>query len=169
MTSSVLVLNQDYSPLSLCSAERAFLLIYLRKAELINEVDELSLRSVSKSYPFPSVIRIFSYINIPYRGVVLSRHNVFKRDMNECQYCGSRQNLTLDHLIPKSKGGKSSWMNLVTACKPCNSKKGDFTPEEVGLKLRRKPKKPSYLTFLRNLNGNARQDWLQYLEPKMYA
>lgn len=168
--SQVLVLNQDYSPLTVCSVERAFLLMYLNKAELIDKVDGKSLRTISDSFPFPSVIKINRYISIPYKGVVLTRHNVFKRDNFECQYCGVDKDLTLDHLIPRSKGGKTNWTNLVTACKTCNTKKGDYSPEEAGLNLVKKPVKPSYVMFLKSSsNGKAQKDWLPYLEPKAYT
>lgn len=163
---AVLVLNQDYSPLTICSVQRAFLLVFLNKAELLNSVEERQLRSVSKSYAFPSVIKINRYINIPYKGVVLTRHNIFKRDGHQCQYCGTAKDLTLDHLIPRSKGGKSSWTNLVTACKQCNSKKGDYSLEKVGMKLRNTPVKPSYLSFIKMTNGRLREDWKPYLYPK---
>ena len=103
---SVLVLNQDYSPLTICSVQRAFLLVFLHKAELLENIQGQELRSVSKSYPHPSVIRVLDYKNIPYRGVVLTRFNLFKRDGYACQYCGTNKDLTLDHVIPKSKGGK---------------------------------------------------------------
>lgn len=166
---SVLVLNQDYSPLTICSLQRAFLLVYLDKAELLDHVEGKSLRSISQNYPYPSVIRILEYRHVPYRGVVLTRYNLFKRDNYECQYCGSTKDLTLDHLIPKSKGGKSSWTNLVTACKHCNSKKGDYRPEEVGMTLSKKPVKPSYLVFLKSSVGRLQKNWLKYLEPKAYA
>ena len=145
---SVLVLNQDYTPLTICSFQRAFLLVFLEKAELLDQVSEKSLRTISQNYPYPSVIRILQYKHVPYRGVVLTRYNIFKRDGYKCQYCGATKDLTLDHLIPKSKGGKSTWTNLVTACKHCNAKKGDYTPEEVGLTLAKTPVKPSYLVFL---------------------
>lgn len=166
---SVLVLNQDFSPLTLCSLERAFLLVFLEKAEMLDRVPNRSLRTISKNYPYPSVIRILQYKHVPYRGVVLTRYNLFKRDSYECQYCGTNKDLTLDHLIPKSKGGKSNWTNLVTACKHCNAKKGDDTPEGVGLRLAKHPVKPSYIVFLKSTAGNLKTDWLKYLEPKAYA
>ena len=163
---SVLVLNHDYTPLTICSVQRAFLLVFLKKAELLNSVNNRNLRSISQSYPFPSVILIYRYINVPYKGVVLTRHNIFKRDGHKCQYCGTYKDLTLDHLIPRSKGGKSSWSNLVTACKKCNTEKGDFSLEKTDLKLQNIPIKPSYISFLKMANGPLREDWKQYLNPK---
>lgn len=166
---TVLVLNQDYSPLTLCSVERAFLLLYLEKADLLTEIKDKALRTVNESFPFPSVIRIKNYINLPYKGVILTRHNIFKRDAYTCQYCRSNRDLTLDHLIPKSKGGKSTWTNLVTACKKCNARKGDFKPEDVGLILLRKPIRPSYVMFIQSTMKTIREDWLPYLERKAIA
>ena len=160
----VLVLNQDYSPLTLCSVNRAFLLVYLEKAELLEYDDTAQLHSVSQAFPKPTVIRINQYIFVPYRGVILTRYNLFKRDNHECQYCGASRDLTLDHLIPRSKGGKTTWKNLVTACKQCNARKGDQSPEAVGLTLGRLPYKPSYVMFLRANFGNLRKDWLRYLD-----
>ncbi|REE05716.1 HNH endonuclease [Marinoscillum furvescens] len=166
---SVLVLNADYSPLTLCTIERAFLLVYLKKAELISDIKEKSLRTIDHRYPFPSVIKIKNYVHVPYKGVVLSRHNIFKRDDFCCQYCGTGKDLTLDHLIPKSKGGKSSWTNLVTACKRCNTRKGDFKPEDVGLQLSKKPIRPSYVMFLKSSAKSIRKDWMPFLEHKVSA
>jgi len=166
---TVLVLNADFSPLTLCSVERAFLLTYLDKAEILSDVKEKALRTVTAEFLYPSVIKIKKYINVPYKGVILTRHNVFKRDRFCCQYCGTNKDLTLDHLIPKSKGGKSTWTNLVTACKRCNARKGDFNPEEVGLTLNQKPIRPSYVMFLRNSSKSLRNDWLPYLDRKASA
>lgn len=166
MSRKVLVLNQDYSPITVCTVQRAFLLVYMEKAELINTVKDNFLRTVSKSFPLPSVIKINKYINIPYRGVVLTRQNVFKRDNHECQYCGSKKDLTLDHVIPKSKGGKSTWTNLVTACKKCNARKGDYDLQTIDMQLKQKPVKPSYTMFLRNNSETYVQEWLPYLGVK---
>lgn len=162
----VLVLNQDYTPLTICSVQRAFLLVFLSKADLIEEIKEKNLRSISASFPFPSVIKIKKYVHIPYKGVVMSRHNVFKRDGSKCQYCGTNRDLTLDHVIPRSKGGKSTWTNLVTACKKCNSLKGDHSLEKAGMKLFQKPTKPSYLSFLKMNRDIYRKEWNLYLNPK---
>ncbi|MEM6841861.1 MAG: HNH endonuclease [Bacteroidota bacterium] len=163
MKGSVLLLNQDYQPLTICSMERAFLLVFLNKAELLTEAENEEIRTVNKSFPCPAVIRLYRYVNLPYRGVVLTRQNVFKRDKFTCQYCGATKKLTLDHVIPRSKGGKTSWNNLVTACQPCNTRKGDRLPHEANLKLRQTPRRPTYLMFLRDHSGAMRKEWQPFL------
>ncbi|WKN44340.1 HNH endonuclease [Tunicatimonas pelagia] len=163
MKRNVLLLNQDYQPLTVCSMERAFLLVFLNKAELLTEAENDEIRTVNKTFPCPAVIRLYRYVNLPYRGVVLTRQNVFKRDKFTCQYCGSPKNLTLDHVIPRSKGGKTSWANLVTACQPCNTQKGDRRPHEANLKLQQKPHRPTYLIFLRDHSGSMRKEWQPFL------
>jgi len=162
----VLVLNQDYSPLTVCTVQRAFLLVFLGKADMIEEIKERNLRTITESFPFPSVVKIKKYAHVPYKGVVMSRHNIFRRDGGKCQYCGTSKDLTLDHVIPRSKGGKSTWTNLVTACKKCNSVKGDFTLEKAGMSLKKPPIKPSYLSFLKMHNGTYREEWSPYLNPR---
>ena len=163
MNSKVLILNQDFRALTICSVQRAFLLTYLKKSELIKNFDNQFLRTVTRSYPVPSIIRLYRYVNLPYRGVMLSRQNIYRRDGHKCQYCGSKSSLTLDHVIPISKGGNSSWENLVTACKKCNARKGDFTPNESGMKLLQKPYKPSYIMFLKDFSGKIDKSWKPYL------
>ena len=135
----------------------------MKKAELVTNAKNTVLRTVSATFPAPSIIRLQDYVNVPYKGVVLSRQNIFKRDRYLCQYCNSRSDLTLDHVVPRSKKGESSWYNLVTACKQCNSKKGDHTPEEAGMLLKHRPYKPSFFIFLRDFSGNIDDDWLTYL------
>src|SRR5215213_5416239 len=115
MGRKVLILNQDYSALTVCTVPKAFVLVYLKKAELVSEAGDLQLRSVSHTFPMPSVIRLFKYVHLPYKGVMLTRQNIFKRDGYCCQYCGTVDELTLDHVVPKSRGGKSNWDNLTTA------------------------------------------------------
>lgn len=163
MSSKVLVLNQDYSAFNICSVPKAFLLVYLKKAELVAQIDNQFLRSISETYGYPAVIRLHKYVNRPYKGVVMSRQNIFKRDRGMCQYCGARDHLTLDHVIPKSRGGKSNWDNLVTACQRCNSQKGDLTPEESGMALRQRPFKPTFIMFIRDFSGNSSEHWMPYL------
>jgi len=169
MNSRVLVLNQDFSPLMVCSVERAFILVYLNKSELVRPANGYRLNTVTRSFQMPSVIRLNRYVNAPYKGVNLTRQNIFKRDNNECQYCGTRRDLTLDHVIPSSKGGLHSWTNLVTACKKCNARKGDNTPEAQGMILKRKPYKPSYALFLRDVSGFSHNEWDEFLESKASA
>ncbi len=166
MNQGVLLLNQDYSPLTICSMERAFIMVFLKKAELLTEAEDQAIRTVTKVYPMPAVIRLFNYIHLPYRGVVLTRQNIFKRDKFNCQYCGSAKNLTLDHVLPRSKGGNSSWFNLVTACQRCNTYKGNRTPEEAGMLLKGKPHKPTYLMFLRDCSGTIRKEWMPFLQTR---
>ncbi len=163
MNKRVLVLNQDYTPLTVCSIQRAFLLIFLQKAELVSQFDGQFLRTVTRHFPKPAVIRIGKYINIPYKGVELSRQNVFKRDSYQCQYCGTEKELTLDHVLPRSRKGRSSWTNLVTACKSCNTRKGDSLPEEAGFILKAQPYKPSFILFLRDFSGYIQEEWRPFL------
>ncbi len=121
------------------------------------------LHTVDKAYHIPAVVRLQKYINVPYRGVELSRMNIFKRDNHSCQYCGTGKDLSIDHVIPRSRGGASNWKNLVTACKACNARKGDNTPEEANMPLMQKPFKPSYLMFLRDFSGFKYEEWKPFL------
>ena len=114
-----LVLNQDYSPISICSIQRAFVLVFMQKVEMITPFNGNKFHSVNAEFPIPAVIRLQRYINVPYKSVELTRNNVFRRDNFICQYCGKESDLSLDHLVPRSKGGKTNWRNLVTACKTC--------------------------------------------------
>ncbi len=162
----VLVLNADYRALAVCNVYKAFLLVYMQKAEITDTKKKIKLRTVSKSYDVPSVIRLNKYVHIPYKGIMMTRQNIFKRDGNECQYCKSKKNLTIDHVIPKSRGGKSTWENLVTACRRCNTSKGSKTLEEAGMKLSKKPFKPSFVMFLRDFSGTTDENWNSYLNLK---
>lgn len=166
MTLKALILNMDHSPITVCTVQRAFLLVYLRKAELVIANNTYFFHTINDTFSMPSVIKLNRYVNVPYKGVVLSRENVFKRDGFKCQYCGTNKELTIDHLVPKAKGGKTSWSNLVTACKRCNSKKGNYSPEEAGLQLSLLPYRPSYIMYLKNLSGNNYEEWEPYLNQK---
>lgn len=166
MDQKVLVLNQDYSAITLCSVYKAFILLYLEKAEMIAESPHSFLHSIDRTFPQPSVIRLQRYVRVPYKGISLSRQNLMKRDQFQCQYCGSGRNLTLDHILPRSRGGDSSWGNLVTACIRCNNGKGDRTPDEAGMKLKRKPRKPSLTSFLRLYAGTMDESWNLYLRSE---
>lgn len=160
----VLVLNQSYEPMSVCNAQRAVSLLLARKAELIEAASGLMIRAEKAHYPMPSVIRLWQYISMPYRNVELSRRNILRRDGHRCQYCGTNKPpLTLDHVMPKSRGGAESWENLVTACVRCNNKKGNRTPEEAGMKLSRPLHKPSHVFFIRDLDPSGTFAWNPYL------
>lgn len=163
MNTKTLVLNLDYNPISVCTVQRAFLLVFLQKAELVRENLAEQLHTIDTTFPMPSVIKLKRYVHVPYKGVILTRENIFRRDRYQCQYCGNKKDLTLDHVVPKAKGGKTSWTNLVTACKRCNSKKGDFLPEEVGFKLEIRPFRPSYVMFLRDFSGYEYEEWQPFL------
>jgi len=110
------------------------------------------------------VIRLKSYIKVPYNNINLTRKNILRRDNHRCGYCGRGDLIfTIDHVIPKAKGGKDSWDNLVTACLPCNNKKGDRTPDEANMILRIKPLKPSYIMFILNSVSRIDDNWRSYL------
>ena len=163
MNANVLVLNQDYQPLSICSVQRSMKLLFLEKAELLHDDPQKELRTTRQSFQFPSVIRLRDYIRIPYTKVVLSRRNIMRRDNFICQYCGKKSDLTIDHVIPKSRGGADIWENLATACEKCNVKKGNKTPKEAEMTLHKKPYRPIPITFFRDYNGNVQDHWKPYL------
>ena len=161
--SKVLVLNQNYEPMSVCSVEKAVVLVYLGKAELIESQRGRYLHSVSRKVPMPSIVRLSVYIRIPYR-VILSRKNVLRRDNFRCQYCGQTGlPLTIDHIVPKSRKGEDAWENLVAACVKCNNKKGDRTPDEARMPLLRKPMRPNHVFFIRHFVGTVDDRWKPYL------
>ncbi|MDZ7758505.1 HNH endonuclease [Rhodohalobacter sp.] len=163
MNSNVLVLNQDYQPLSVCSVQRSVKLLFLDKAEMLHEDPEKVIRTVDQEFSYPSVIRLRYYIRIPYSRIVLTRKNIMKRDRHICQYCGVKSDLTLDHVMPKSRGGKDTWENLVTACNKCNVKKGNRTPDEAKMPLETTPYRPIHITFFQNLMGGVQEHWKPYL------
>ena len=158
----VLVLNSDYTPVNVTNITRALKLIIKEKAEIIKEGTKV-LRSEKKSFKAPLIIRLLNYVKIKFFKVVLTKRNILIRDGFKCVYCNSSDKLTLDHLIPKSKGGKNDWFNLVTCCDTCNKKKGDKTPEEAGMGLLRKPTKPNYFTFLKQYLERNLSEWDPYL------
>ncbi len=164
LNAKVLLLNQSYEPLTLCTTKKALILIILQKAELVNSNSKLAVRTVNKSFPWPSVIRLKAYIKVPYVNINLTRKNILRRDNHKCGYCGRGDlTFTIDHIIPKTKGGKDTWENLVTACLPCNNKKGSKTPEEAGMQLRIKPHKPNYIMFILNSISRIDESWRPYL------
>ncbi len=164
LNSKVLVLNQNYEPMSVCNVKKAIVLLFRGKAEIVEASHGKVLRSVSLTMPFPSVVRLFVYIRVPYKKIILSRKNILRRDAHKCQYCGrSDMSLTVDHVMPRSRGGEDVWENLVCACVTCNNRKGDRTPEEARMTLTRTPSKPNHVTFIKHVVGTVDERWRPYL------
>jgi 5-methylcytosine-specific restriction endonuclease McrA len=162
--SRVLVLNSSYEPLNVCTVRRAVVLVLKEKAELI-ETGSRVLRSESMSLPHPVVIRLVTYVRVPRdsRRRRITRRAVFARDSWTCQYCGRTSHLTVDHVVPRSRGGASVWENIVTSCAPCNRRKGDRTPVEVQMHPRQKPRPPGPTIFIRVATPVVPPAWQQYL------
>ncbi len=164
ITRNVLMLNQNFEPLSVCSARRAFLLLLQGKAEMIETADGLKLHTVSRSYALPSVVRLWQYKKVPYKRIMLTRKNILMRDSHRCQYCGTTKGpMTVDHVIPRTMHGKDSWENLVCACVNCNNRKGDRSPERAGITLTRRPVRPTHIHFIQRYIGVSDQRWRRYL------
>ena len=163
MNGHVLVLNRDYSALTICSVKRAVVMLHLRKVELVEALGGRAIRSAALHHPWPSIVRLKLYVRVPYRRIMLTRKNVIRRDGFRCQYCGSRDKLTIDHVLPRSRGGRDSWENLVAACVPCNNRKGNRTPDEARMPLRRRPFRPSHVMFIRDFVETLDDGWKPYL------
>lgn len=161
---NVLMLNQNYEPLTVCPARRALVLLFQGKAELIETADGLKVRTVNNAYALPSVVRLWDYKTVPFKRIMLSRKNILTRDDHRCQYCGTRRGpMTIDHVIPRKQMGGDTWENLVTACVKCNNKKGDRTPERAGMLLHRRPSRPTYVNFIQRFIGVSDRRWRPYL------
>ena len=161
----VLVLNASYEPLNVCSVRRAHVLVVKGKAEVLESL-ERPLASATDTYPWPHVIRLMTYVRVPRdaHSRKITRRAIFARDGWACQYCGAGHGtLTVDHVIPRSKGGHSGWDNIVTCCAPCNRRKGDHLPKVVGMHPRRKPKPPSPTIFVHVAVTRVPDTWQQYL------
>jgi 5-methylcytosine-specific restriction endonuclease McrA len=160
----VLVLNQSYEPISVCNIKKAMTLLFLMKAEIVVTNEKRKVRSIRNIFACPSVIRLRRYIHVPVKKVELSRKNILRRDNHQCQYCGTpKAPLTIDHVMPKSRAGMDTWENLVCACVKCNTKKGNHTPDEAGMKLLKTPRRPSHVTFIKNIGGEVDEGWKPYL------
>jgi 5-methylcytosine-specific restriction endonuclease McrA len=159
----VLVLNASYEPLNITSWKRAVVLLIKGKAETIEQNGVY----IHHNLPLPSVIRLRYYVKIPYKEIPLTRRNIFERDRNTCQYClhiGGQ--LTLDHIIPRSRGGGESWDNLVTACIKCNIKKGNRTPKEANMPLMTKPARPHsslHFEMVKCIQNPLHHHWQKYI------
>ena len=160
----VLVLNASYEPLNVCSVRRAHVLVWKGKAEVLESLPK-ALHSASDTYPWPHVIRLVQYVRVP-RAIKrkISRRALFARDGWRCAYCGTTGGrLTLDHVVPRSRGGESVWENVVTACAPCNLRKGNRLLEESGLTLRRLPRPPAPVLFIHLATPTIPSVWERYL------
>jgi 5-methylcytosine-specific restriction endonuclease McrA len=160
----VLVLNASYEPLNVTTVRRAHVLVFKGKAEVIEQLEH-PLHSATDTYPWPHVIRLVTYVRVP-RTVQrkISRRALFARDGWRCVYCGTGGGrLTLDHVVPRSRGGDSVWENVVTSCAPCNLRKGNRLPEEVAMKLRASPRAPTPVLFIRLAAPTIPSGWKPYL------
>jgi len=160
-----LVLNAGFEPLAVVSFKRALVLVMNGKASIVARDRDHPVLGVSQAFERPSVILLSRYVRIPSgSGVPVSRRGVLRRDLHRCGYCGVPAT-TIDHVLPRSRGGRDSWENLVACCLKCNNAKGDRTPGEMGWKLQAKPKPPHGTMWL--LHGIERSDpqWEEFLSP----
>jgi len=161
----VLVLNATFEPINVCTVRRATVLVLKARAEIIERSDR-DLHAEHLTMPRPIVIRLTTYVRVPrdaHRRKI-TRRAVFARDRWTCQYCGGvRGTLTLDHVVPRSRGGPSTWDNIVTCCAPCNRRKGDRLPKVAGMQLMREPRAPSPHIFVHVASTTIHPAWEQYL------
>lgn len=200
LNQNVLILNKNYSPVWITSAKKAFIMLFKKIAEVVqvkedvyNNYDFISWAEVSEykkmfkeiegtedwvhtsslTLEVPRIIRLLNYSRLPNTKTKLCRRNIFHRDGNHCQYCGKKFNtkeLNIDHIIPKSKGGRATWGNLVCTCYSCNSRKGNRRPIEAGMKLIRKPFEPKFLPLSRIHFGSKKYaSWEKFLDFKYWS
>ena len=161
---SVLVLNNTYEALNTTNIARAVRLVFAGKAEVLHAKG--MLRSEKREFPLPSIIRMLYFVARGRKRVPLTKKNVLLRDEYECGYCsakGDRGTMTVDHVVPRSQGGRSTWDNLVAACAPCNGRKRDRTPAQARMPLRRKAHEPRFIPFIVVKRHTADDEWLKYL------
>jgi len=162
--SQVLVLNASYEPLNITTWRRAAVLMLKGKAE---SLEEHSNRKIRTDIKLPTVIRLRYFIKVPYRELTLNRKNLIQRDSYSCQYCGYKgDKLSIDHIIPRSRGGEDKWENVTTACISCNIKKGNRTPKEANMTLHKNPHRPlNNLSFeaSKQINSGCHQEWKKYV------
>lgn len=181
----VLVLNRYYQPVRVTDVRRALVMLYVGVAraldhqfrqfdfhswaELGAQLGDDTVSTVSRRILVPRVLVLQAYARVPVGRIRFSRHNIFVRDEHTCQYCGRdlpRKQLNLDHVVPRSQGGKTNWENVVASCIPCNVKKGGRTPRQAGMVLRRAPQRPRWVDIVRppSMRGHYRE-WLPFLDP----
>ena len=161
--SRALVLNASFEPLCVVATRRALILVLDDKAELVSDTGR-SFHSARAEFPEPSVVRLVSYVRVPYRTrVALNRRAIFLRDNHRCQYCGAAAE-NIDHVVPRSRGGVHAWENVVAACRPCNARKEDRLLSEVtSMRLRRPPSAPTGRVWMLLAMGGMRPEWWEYL------
>ena len=161
---SALVLNATYEPLSIVSVRRAVCLVLADKADLLHD-DGTELHAARVSVPSPLVIRLRYVVKVPYhRRTALSRRAVFARDSHRCQYCGDHAD-SIDHVVPRSRGGLHTWDNVVAACRPCNVRKRDRMLKDSGMRLHLPPTAPHGISWSIRAAGSVPDEWHTYLEP----
>lgn len=171
MSHEVLVLNSDYEPLNVCNLRRAFVLLYLGKADILHETEGEKVSWLKSDegtvLGAPSVVRLRYHVKRPLPELKLSRRSIFARDNYTCQYCGVQsRDLTIDHIMPKRHGGGLQWENLVACCRRCNTRKGDKLLQFSGMKLARQPRRPRYVPYIsltKYINGTKNTVWRDYL------
>jgi 5-methylcytosine-specific restriction endonuclease McrA len=188
LNDNVLVLNRLWQAINVCTVERAFALLYMGHAQVVFEEDgnfqtfsfgqwrdfsgshdgEDVVRTVSFRVRVPRVILLVFFDRLPHKDVKFTRHNIFERDHNTCQYCGKRfdrRDLNLDHVVPRDRGGATTWENIVCACIRCNTRKANRTPVEARMHLIRKPKRPKWRPFINVRISNVGHDsWKHFLD-----
>ena len=160
---SILVLNADMQPLNITTFQRGFNLVYKGKAEVVECDSDQPIESTVGEFKRPLVIRLLRFVYIPFKKIPLSRQNIYRRDGHKCGYCDSKSHLTLDHVVPKSKGGGNTWENLVTCCRKCNTYKDNQTPKQAGMKLNVELYRPTFQQFAMGINGKRLTTWTDYL------
>jgi 5-methylcytosine-specific restriction endonuclease McrA len=162
--SNVLVLNFSYEPLGVVGFQRAVRLLFARKVEVVHSGDGV-IRTTSAAFPLPSIVRMLYYVRRSRKRVTLTKKNVLLRDDYVCAYCTKRSgnDMTVDHVVPRSRGGASVWENLVACCSDCNARKGSRTPDEARMPLRRKAREPRYIPFVVIRRNTAPDEWGKYL------
>lgn len=166
MTHEVLLLNHNYEPLNVCDFRRAISLLLGDKVDVLHHHDA-PLRTAGGHLKAPSVMKMRYMVKRPLPQLRLSRHSILARDNYTCQYCGAKsRDLTIDHVVPKWAGGPQTWDNLVACCRRCNLKKGDKTPQQANMKLKKQPRRPNFIPYLAlplYLRARNRDDWTLYL------
>ncbi len=166
LAGGVLVLNATFEPLHIISLRRAIVLVLKEKAEIL-EAAEARVRSENLALDMPLVIRLVYYVRVPHRLLIpLTRRTILARDQYTCQYCGAQPpkgQLTLDHVVPRSRGGEHTWDNVVAACIPCNQRKRDRRPEELGMSLLSPPAAPRYAAIVLLGKMQGHEVWRKYM------